>query len=145
MIGLIQRVTQASVTVANQPVAAIGSGLLVLVGIEKEDQWQNAQKLANKLLNYRVFADAQGKMNCSVREAGGEILLVSQFTLAANTGKGNRPGFDPAMPPDQAAPFFARFCDYMAGEYPQVKTGEFGANMQVALINNGPVTFWLRG
>ena len=109
MIALIQRVSEASVWVANEQIAAIGHGLLALIGIEKTDTAANATRLQHKLLNYRVFPDDAGRMNCNVQEAGGGLLLVSQFTLAANTTKGNRPGFDPAMPPAQAEVFFARF------------------------------------
>ncbi len=144
MIALIQRVNEASVTVDGATVAAIGHGLLALIGIEKTDTAAQAARLQQKLLNYRVFADADGKMNLNVIDAAGELLLVSQFTLAANTTKGNRPGFDPAMPPDVAEAMFARFCADVQREYPRVQSGVFGAHMQVALVNDGPVTFWLQ-
>lgn len=144
MIGLVQRVKKAAVCVANQEIAAIQQGILVFVGIEKQDSWTQAEKLAQKLLNYRLFSDSEGKMNLNVAQIGGEILLVSQFTLAANTSKGNRAGFDPAMPPDAAEPLFARFCDYMQSLHPATQRGQFGADMQVSLINDGPVTFHLR-
>lgn len=144
MIALIQRVNEASVTVDGATVAAIGHGLLALIGIEKTDTAAQAARLQQKLLNYRVFADADGKMNLNVIDAAGELLLVSQFTLAANTTKGNRPGFDPAMPPDVAEAMFARFCADVQREYPCVQSGVFGAHMQVALVNDGPVTFWLQ-
>ena len=144
MIALIQRVNEASVTVDGATVAAIGHGLLALIGIEKTDTAAQAARLQQKLLNYRVFADADGKMNLNVIDAAGELLLVSQFTLAANTTKGNRPGFDPAMPPDAAEAMFARFCADVQREYPRVQSGVFGAHMQVALGNDGPVTFWLQ-
>ena len=144
MIALIQRVNEASVTVDGATVAAIGHGLLALIGIEKTDTAAQAARLQQKLLNYRVFADADGKMNLNVIDAAGELLLVSQFTLAANTTKGNRPGFDPAMPPDVAEAMFARFCADVQREYPRMQSGVFGAHMQVALVNDGPVTFWLQ-
>ena len=144
MIALIQRVSEASVWVANEQVAAIGHGLLALIGIEKTDTAANATHLQHKLLNYRVFPDDAGRMNCNVQEAGGGLLLVSQFTQAANTTKGNRPGFDPAMPPAQAEVFFARFCAEMRALYAPVACGIFGAEMQVSLVNDGPVTFWLQ-
>ena len=144
MIALIQRVNEASVTVDGTTVAAIGHGLLALIGIEKTDTAAQAARLQQKLLNYRVFADADGKMNLNVIDAAGELLLVSQFTLAANTTKGNRPGFDPAMPPDAAKAMFARFCADVQREYPRVQSGVFGAHMQVSLVNDGPVTFWLQ-
>ena len=131
-------------TVDGATVAAIGHGLLALIGIEKTDTAAQAARLQQKLLNYRVFADADGKMNLNVIDAAGELLLVSQFTLAANTTKGNRPGFDPAMPPDAAEVMFARFCADVQREYPRVQSGVFGAHMQVALVNDGPVTFWLQ-
>ena len=144
MIALIQRVSEASVWVDGAEVGAIGHGLLALIGIEKTDTAANASRLQQKLLNYRVFPDDAGRMNCNVREAGGGLLLVSQFTLAANTAKGNRPGFDPAMPPAEAEPFFARFCAEMQALYAPVACGVFGAEMQVRLVNEGPVTFWLQ-
>ena len=144
MIALIQRVREASVTVDGAGVAAIGPGLLALIGIEKADTAAHAARLQQKLLNYRVFPDADGKMNLNVMEVAGEVLLVSQFTLAANTTKGNRPGFDPAMPPEAAETMFARFCADVRRAYPRVQNGIFGAHMQVALVNDGPVTFWLQ-
>ena len=144
MIALIQRVSSASVWVEGKEVGAIGHGLLALIGIEKSDTAANASRLQQKLLNYRVFPDEGGRMNCNVREAGGGLLLVSQFTLAANTSKGNRPGFDLAMPPAEAEPFFARFCAEMQALHSPVACGVFGAEMQVRLVNEGPVTFWLQ-
>ena len=144
MIALIQRVSEASVWVDGAEVGAIDHGLLALIGIEKTDTAANASRLQQKLLNYRVFPDDAGRMNCNVQEAGGGLLLVSQFTLAANTTKGNRPGFDPAMPPAQAEVFFARFCAEMRALYAPVACGIFGAEMQVRLVNEGPVTFWLQ-
>lgn len=144
MIGLIQRVHSASVEVAGQRIANIGQGILVFIGIEKADTWTQAEKLAQKILQYRLFSDENSKMNLNVTQIAGEVLLVSQFTLAANTSKGNRAGFDPAMPPELAEPFFERFCQHVKTLHPRTQTGQFGANMQVALINDGPVTFNLR-
>lgn len=144
MIALIQRVSQAAVHIEQRHVASIDAGMLALIGIEKNDGWPQAEKLAQKLLNYRIFSDPDGKMNLNVGQVEGSILLVSQFTLAANTTKGNRPGFDPAMPPGDAEPFFARFCTHMHALYPRIATGEFAADMQVSLVNDGPVTFWLQ-
>ncbi|MDO4643210.1 MAG: D-aminoacyl-tRNA deacylase [Cardiobacteriaceae bacterium] len=144
MIALIQRVNEASVTVDNIEIASIKQGLLAFIGIEKNDTADNATRLQQKLLNYRIFSDDEGRMNLNVCETNGEILLVSQFTLTANTTKGNRPGFDPAMPSAAAETVFARFCAAMQQHYPRVQCGIFGANMQVRLTNDGPVTFWLQ-
>lgn len=145
MIALLQRVSQASVGVENEIIAEIGNGILALIGAEKNDSWQQAEKLAEKILNYRIFPDSEGRMNLSLRDTQGDLLLVSQFTLAANTQKGNRPGFDPAMSPALAELFFARFCEHLRQLHPgKVQTGRFAADMQVALVNDGPVTFWLQ-
>lgn len=145
MIALLQRVSQASVGVENEIIAEIGNGILALISAEKNDSWQQAEKLAEKILNYRIFPDSEGRMNLSLRDTQGDLLLVSQFTLAANTQKGNRPGFDPAMSPALAEPFFARFCEHLRQLHPgKVQTGRFAADMQVALVNDGPVTFWLQ-
>lgn len=143
MIGLIQRVGHASVTVDNIEIAHIGAGILLLLGVAKGDALENAQKLATKLLNFRIFPDAAGKLNVNVQDFGGEILIVSQFTLAANTQKGNRPGFDTAMPPAPAERLYEAFCSEVAARYPKVQTGRFGADMQVDLCNDGPLTFYL--
>ncbi len=144
MIGLLQRVTQAQVAVEGQIIGAIGPGLMVLVCAERGDGTAEADRLLERLLNYRVFSDAQGKMNLAVREVDGGLLLVPQFTLAADTAKGNRPSFTPAAPPEQGRALF----EYMlarAGElYSPVAGGRFGAHMQVTLTNDGPVTIWLR-
>ncbi len=140
---LLQRVTQASVTVAGKVVGKIDQGLLVLVGVEPEDAEQTVTRMAERLLRYRVFSDAEGKMNLNVAQVQGSILLVSQFTLAADTTSGNRPGFSTAAPPEQAS----NLCDQLAGALRKgdvrVETGCFGADMQVALVNDGPVTFLL--
>ena len=140
---LLQRVTQASVTVAGEVVGKIDQGLLVLVGVEPEDAEQTVIRMAERLLRYRVFSDDEGKMNLNVAQVQGSILLVSQFTLAADTTSGNRPGFSTAAPPEQAS----NLCDQLAGALRKgdvrVETGRFGADMQVALVNDGPVTFLL--
>lgn len=144
MIGLLQRVSRASVTVKGECIAKISSGLMVLVGVEKSDSRDQAERLVKKLLEYRVFADDDGKMNLSVLDIAGEVLLVPQFTLAADTGKGKRPSFSSAAPPEQGADLFAAVVDIMSQQLPQVQTGRFGADMAVELINDGPVTFWLQ-
>ena len=144
MIGLLQRVSRASVTVEGECIAKISSGLMVLVGVEKSDSRDQAERLVKKLLEYRVFADDDGKMNLSVLDIAGEVLLVPQFTLAADTGKGKRPSFSSAAPPEQGADLFAAVVDIMSQQLPQLQTGQFGADMAVELINDGPVTFWLQ-
>ena len=140
---LLQRVTQASVTVAGEVVGEIDRGLLVLAGVEPEDTEQTVTRMAERLLRYRVFADAEGKMNLNVAAAGGAILLVSQFTLAADTTSGNRPGFSTAAPPQQASNLCNQLADALRRGDVRVETGRFGADMQVALVNDGPVTFLL--
>ncbi len=140
---LLQRVTQASVTVADEVVGEIDQGLLVLVGVEPEDAEQTVTRMAERLLRYRVFADAEGKMNLNVAQVQGSILLVSQFTLAADTTSGNRPGFSTAAPPEQASNLCDQLVDALRKGDVQVETGRFGADMQVALVNDGPVTFLL--
>ena len=144
MIGLLQRVSRASVSVGGERIAQIGTGLMVLVGVEKNDSREQAERLVKKLLEYRVFSDDDGKMNLSVLDIAGEVLLVPQFTLAADTGKGKRPSFSSAAPPEQGADLFAAVVDIMSQQIPQVQTGQFGADMAVELINDGPVTFWLQ-
>ena len=141
---LLQRVTQASVTVAGEVVGEIDRGLLVLAGVEPEDTEQTVTRMAERLLRYRVFADAEGKMNLNVAAAGGAILLVSQFTLAADTTSGNRPGFSTAAPPQQASNLCNQLADALRRGDVRVETGRFGADMQVALVNDGPVTFLLQ-
>lgn len=143
MIGLLQRVTQARVEVAGQAVGAIGRGLLVLVGVERGDQEARADRLLQRLLGYRVFPDAQGRMNHSLSEIGGGLLLVPQFTLAADTRKGTRASFTSAAPPEEGERLFVYLVAQARAAHPQVATGQFGADMQVALVNDGPVTFWL--
>ncbi len=144
MIGLLQRVTQASVTVDGQVIGQIGSGLLVLVGVEPTDTPDKANRLLRRLLNYRVFADAEDKMNLSLQDVHGGLLLVPQFTLAADTHKGNRPGFSTAATPALGRELFIYLCQQACSQYSQVASGHFGADMQVALVNNGPATFWLK-
>jgi len=144
MIGLLQRVTEARVMVGGEVIAAIGRGLLVLVAIEREDEEMVAERLLERLLAYRVFADSEGRMNLSLRNIDGELLLVPQFTLAADTHKGTRPSFTPAAPPEVGSRLFAHLVARAAATYPRVASGRFGAQMQVALVNEGPVTFWLR-
>jgi len=144
MIALLQRVTQASVKVADETVGAIDAGLMALICAERGDGEKEADALLSKLLAYRVFADDAGRMNRSVADVRGGLLLVPQFTLAADTQSGTRPSFTPAAPPDQARCLFDYFVTAARGRHPQVETGRFGADMQVALINDGPVTFWLQ-
>ena len=140
---LLQRVTQASVTVASEVVGEIDQGLLVLVGVEPEDVEQTVTRMAERLLRYRVFSDAEGKMNLNVAQVQGAILLVSQFTLAADTTSGNRPGFSTAAVPEQASNLCNQLADALRKGDVRVETGRFGADMQVALVNDGPVTFLL--
>lgn len=143
MRGLLQRVSQARVEVAGEIVGAIDQGLLVLVGVQPQDDQASADRLLHKLLNYRVFADAEGRMNCSVQDVQGGLLLVSQFTLAADTRKGLRPGFSTAAPPQQAEQLFDYLVEQARKTWPRTATGRFGADMQVHLVNDGPVTILL--
>ncbi len=144
MIGLLQRVTAAQVMVANEVIAATGPGLLVLVGVEQHDTEQHAARLLERLLGYRVFADAAGKMNLSVRDVNGGVLLVPQFTLAADTRHGLRPSFTPAASPQIASQLFDHLVQQARHHYAPIAAGRFGADMQVTLTNDGPVTFLLR-
>ena len=144
MIGLIQRVSQASVAVEGHTVGQIGRGLLVLLGVEKNDDETTAQRLLDRILGYRVFPDAEGKMNLSLTDIGGELLLVPQFTLAADTRKGTRPSFSSAAAPELGKSLFEHFVAAARNCHPKVATGVFGADMQVSLVNDGPVTFWLQ-
>ncbi len=143
MKALIQRVKHASVTVEGSTIGAIDHGLLALVGVEKGDSEAEADKLLHKLLHYRVFSDDAGKMNHNLQQAEGGLLLVSQFTLAADTHKGLRPSFSSAAPPEEGQRLFHYLVDRARAAWPQVATGQFGADMQVALTNDGPVTFLL--
>lgn len=144
MIGLLQRVVEASVEVDGQDIAAIGPGLLVLACAERGDTVADADRLAARLLDYRVFADAAGKMNLSLKASGGGLLLVPQFTLAADTTRGNRPSFTPAAPPEEGRQLFDRLLASARGSHTNVQAGRFGAHMRVSLVNDGPVTLWLR-
>lgn len=144
MIALIQRVSRASVRVGGQTTGEIGKGLLALVAVQRGDTQDEADRLLERLLNYRVFEDAAGKMNLSVRNIQGGLLVVSQFTLAADTRKGNRPGFSPAATPEEGRRLFDYLVSRARSEHSTVATGEFGAHMQVELVNDGPVTFWLQ-
>lgn len=143
MIGLLQRVQSASVDVDGERIASIGPGLLVLVGIVREDGDAQASRLVDRLLSYRVFTDDEGRMNRSLREHRGGLLLVPQFTLAADTRRGTRASFTTAAEPARARSLFADVVSCARQHYPNVACGRFGADMKVALINDGPVTFWL--
>lgn len=146
MVTVIQRVREAKVEVSGEILGQIGRGILALVAVEREDGEAQAEKLARKLLGYRIFADREGKMNFSVTEVGGELLLVPQFTLAAETKKGMRPSFTPAAPPEQGARLFNCLIERLREAYDpeKIATGRFGADMLVSLVNEGPVTFILK-
>lgn len=143
MIALIQRVRSASVEVDGEVVGKVGQGLLALIGVQKDDTADKAERLLDKVLNYRVFADEAQRMNRSLRDIGGGLLLVSQFTLAADTHKGARPSFSSAAAPEDALHLFEHLLTRARSLHPIVETGRFGADMQVSLVNDGPVTFWL--
>ncbi len=143
MIGLLQRVSMARVEVAGVPIGAIGPGLLVLAGVQKGDDEQRADRLLERLLGYRVFPDEADRMNLSLRDIDGGLLLVPQFTLAADTRKGTRASFTSAAPPQEGRRLFEYLVERAGREHRQVQTGLFGADMKVSLINDGPVTFWL--
>lgn len=143
MKALLQRVSRASVTVEAQCVATIEQGLLVLLGLDKDDDRSAADRMVAKILAYRVFADGDGRMNCSVADVHGGVLLVSQFTLSADTRSGLRPGFSSAMPPAEAEQLYDYTLTQLRQRHPQVAAGVFGADMQVSLVNDGPVTFLL--
>ena len=143
MIALVQRVTEASVSVDGQAVGEIGPGLLALVGVERGDGEAEAQRLAERVLGYRIFADAAGKMNLSLSDTGGALLAVPQFTLAADTDSGARPSFSSAASPADGERLFGYFVKDLEKKT-RVATGRFGAHMRVSLVNDGPVTFWLR-
>ena len=144
MLGLLQRVPHASVVVAGETIGQIGSGLLVLVGVEKGDTPAQADRLLDRLLGYRVFADTDDKMNLSLRNTGGGLLLVPQFTLAADTQKGARPSFSSAAAPEDGKKLFEYVLNKAQNIHDDVASGQFGADMQVSLTNDGPVTFWLK-
>lgn len=144
MIALIQRVSRASVTVADEVTGEIGPGLLVLLGVEKDDDEQKANRLCERVLGYRIFSDAEGKMNLNVQQAGGSVLVVSQFTLAADTERGMRPSFSKGAAPDRAEALYEYFVARCRQQEMHTQTGRFAADMQVSLVNDGPVTFWLQ-
>ncbi|NOT85716.1 MAG: D-tyrosyl-tRNA(Tyr) deacylase [Methylococcaceae bacterium] len=144
MISIIQRVTSAKVTVAEKDIGAIHQGILALVAVEPRDTEKEARRLLERILSYRIFADAEGKMNLSLRDIKGGLLLVPQFTLAADTQKGNRPSFTYAASPAQGLILFDYFSQQARENYPTVAFGQFGADMQVSLVNDGPVTFTLK-
>lgn len=143
MIGLLQRVTQAEVGIDGKCVGRIGRGLLVLVAVQRDDSPRDVSRLAERLLGYRVFPDADGRMNLSLRDEAGGLLLVPQFTLAADTRKGTRASFTKAADPEKGSAFFDDLVAICRQGLETVETGRFGANMQVSLVNDGPVTFWL--
>ena len=143
MIGLIQRVSSASVVIDYETVGEIDQGILLLLGVQKHDAMGSADKLLRKVLNYRMFSDPEGKMNLSLSDINGGLLIVSQFTLAADTKKGLRPSFSSAAPPEQAENLYNHFVSHASQQHLKVQNGRFGANMQVCLVNDGPVTFML--
>lgn len=143
MIALIQRVREARVDVAGETVGAIGPGVLALIAVVPDDTEARAARLLERILGYRIFGDEAGRMNRSLRDVGGGLLLVSQFTLAADTASGTRPGFSTAAPPELGRRLFEHLVGLARAAHPAVATGRFGADMQVALVNDGPVTFWL--
>lgn len=144
MIAFLQRVAEASVTVGGETVGAIGAGLMVLVAVEPDDGEAQTRRMGERLLGYRVFSDDAGKMNLSLVDVGGGLLLVPQFTLAADTRKGMRPSFTTAAAPDAGRRWFERLVEVTRAAHPWVATGRFGAHMQVRLVNDGPVSFWLQ-
>jgi len=144
MIALLQRVKTAKVVVDNQTIGEIDQGILAFIGVEKNDAQSQADRLLERLLNYRIFADHDDKMNLSLQDIQGGLLLVPQFTLAADTQKGNRPSFITAAPPEIGEQWFNYFKNHAKSKHYKVETGKFGADMQVHLINDGPVTFWLQ-
>ncbi len=143
MKALIQRVSHARVDVDGETVGTIDRGLLVLVGVDREDDAETVDKLAHKLLHYRLFGDDEGRMNLNVQQVGGQLLLVSQFTLSADTRKGLRPSFTSAAPPEAGEHWFNALVEAVRSRYDRVETGRFGADMKVSLLNDGPVTFLL--
>ncbi len=144
MIALIQRVSEACVRVDGEITGQIGPGLLVLLGVEREDTEQKADRLCERVLGYRIFSDENDKMNLNVQQAGGSVLVVSQFTLAADTSRGMRPGFSHGAAPEQADKLYQYFVERCRAQGMQTETGRFAADMKVSLVNDGPVTFWLQ-
>jgi len=143
VIALVQRVAEAKVAVGGETVGAIGGGILALIGVERGDGEAEAQRLAEKVVSYRIFPDAAGKMNLSVVDIGGELLAVPQFTLVADTNSGTRPSFSSGAPPAEGARLFAYFVEILKSKI-KTAAGRFGADMKVSLVNDGPVTFWLQ-
>lgn len=143
MIGLLQRVTEASVTIDGRIYGRIGGGLLVLAGFQRGDAADRLDRFLERILNYRVFPDDRDRMNLSLRDTGGGLLLVPQFTLAADTDSGNRPSFTPAAPPEEGRALFEVLVERAKAIWPETAAGVFGAHMQIALVNDGPITFWL--
>lgn len=143
MIALLQRVTSASVVVDNIKIADANAGVLVFLAVQKQDNERTAEQMQQRILAYRMFADDDNKMNKNICEINGDILVVPQFTLAANTNKGLRPNFSSAATPDHSKRLFDYFLDKLKAEYARVSSGKFAADMQVHLVNDGPVTFWL--
>ena len=144
MIALVQRVTSASVEVAGETVGAIGPGILAFVGVERGDGEAQAGRLAERVAGYRIFTDAAGKMNLSLKDIGGGLLAVPQFTLVADTNSGTRPSFSSGASPEEGRKFFSAFLSHAAKMLENVQAGRFGADMKVSLVNDGPVTFWLQ-
>lgn len=144
MKALLQRVNHASLRIEGKQHCSIGRGLVVFLGLDKDDTFSDGERLLKKVLDYRVFGDAEGRMNCSLRDIDGELLLVSQFTLAADTRSGLRPGFSTAMPPAEAEILYEKLLTYLRQQHANVATGKFGADMKVLLENDGPVTFILK-
>ncbi|MBE0468576.1 MAG: D-tyrosyl-tRNA(Tyr) deacylase [Methyloprofundus sp.] len=144
MIAIIQRVTQADVSVAGRQIGAIERGIMALIAVEKQDSEKSAQRLFERIVNYRIFPDADERMNLNLQAIQGGLLIVPQFTLAADTNSGNRPSFTPAASPEKGAELFNYFVSYARNNFPNIQTGQFGADMQVALVNDGPVTFTLK-
>jgi D-tyrosyl-tRNA(Tyr) deacylase len=144
LIALVQRVAEARVAAGGEDLGAIGRGVLALVGVERADTEREAERLAQRVLGYRIFADAEGRMNRSLADIAGGLLVVPQFTLAADTRSGTRPGFSTAAAPEEGRRLFEHFVQACRGRHAGVASGRFGADMQVSLVNDGPVTFWLQ-
>lgn len=144
MIALIQRVAEAKVVVDNKNIGEIQQGILAFIGIEKNDHDESVSRLVDKILSYRIFSDEEDKMNLSVQDIKGGLLLVPQFTLAADTQKGCRPSFSSAAPPEEGERLFNEFVKQAKNKYQLIETGQFGADMKISLLNDGPVTFWLQ-
>lgn len=145
MIALLQRASHARLRIDGEEYSRIGPGVVVFLGLERDDDDGGGRRLLQRVLDYRIFPDDEGRMNCNVADIEGDILLVSQFTLAADTRRGLRPGFSTAMPPEPAEALYDELVEWLREVYPRVATGRFGAHMKVALENDGPVTFTLRG